>query len=366
MKNILELCLSPDLGGLELYMMRASHFLDAKTNVISVINESGKLQQYYKDTQYKYEMLRKNSIFSSFITAKKLAKIIDKYAINVVHLHWTKDLPIAVLAKLFSKQKPKLVQTRNMTMTRFKDDFYHRFLYKNMDLMLPVTYQVQEQLKKFIPESIRPKIEVLYMGAEEPELIDDAQKQVLRKEYKLDDSFTVGIVGRIEKEKGQYLVINAIKKLVEEGINAKALIVGHAMSEEYLNALKADIKKNNIENNILFTGFTREAQKLMQLCDCLVLATDRETFGLVLVEAMACGITVIGSDSGGPLEIIDDEKTGLLFKTKDGFDLYENIKLLAENAEFNKSLSIRGKEKADEKFQSTKQFIKLEAILEQM
>jgi glycosyltransferase involved in cell wall biosynthesis len=366
LKNILELCLSPDLGGLELYMMRASHFLDAKTNVISVINESGKLEQYYKDTQYKYEMLTRSSLFFSFITAKKLAKIIDAQKIEIVHLHWTKDLPIAVLAKLFSKQKPKLVQTRNMTMTRFKDDFYHRFLYKNIDLMLPVTYQVQEQLKKFIPERIRPKIEVLYMGAEEPELINDAQKQILRKEYKLDDSFIVGIVGRIEEEKGQYLVIDAVKQLVQKDINVQALIVGHAMSEEYLNALKADIKNNNIENNILFTGFTREAQKLMQLCDCLVLATERETFGLVLVEAMACGITVIGSDSGGPLEIIDDGKTGLLFKTKDSFDLYENIKLLVENVEFNKSLSIKGKEKADEKFHSTKQFIKLESLLEQM
>ena len=363
MKNILELCLSPDLGGLELYMMRASHFLDAKTNVISVINESGKLQQYYKDTQYKYEMLARSSVFFSFVTAKKLAKIIDEHAIDIVHLHWTKDLPVAVLAKLFSKQKPKLVQTRNMTMTRFKDDFYHRFLYKNMDLMLPVTYQVQEQLKKFIPESIRPKIEVLYMGAEEPELIDDAQKQILRKEYKLDDSFTVGIVGRIEEEKGQYLVINAIKKLVEEGINAKALIVGHAMSEGYLNALKADIKKNNIENNILFTGFTREAQKLMQLCDCLVLATDRETFGLVLVEAMACGIAVIGSDSGGPLEIIDDGKTGLLFKTKDYNSLACGIEKLIQNSSLRERIAKAGQEKCEIMFSDKKQFEKLEKIL---
>jgi L-malate glycosyltransferase len=114
--NILELCLSPDLGGLELYMVRASHFLHDKTNVISVINESGKLEQYYKDTEFRYEKIKRSSTLLSFLTTKKLAKIIDDNSIDVVHLHWTKDIPVAVLAKLLSKQKPKLVQTRNMTM----------------------------------------------------------------------------------------------------------------------------------------------------------------------------------------------------------------------------------------------------------
>jgi glycosyltransferase involved in cell wall biosynthesis len=362
-KNILGLCLSPDLGGLELYMVRASHFLDDKTKVISVINEAGKLEQYYKDTAFKYEKIKRYSTLLSFFTAKKLAQIIDENQIEVVHLHWTKDIPVAVLAKLFSKQKPKLVQTRNMTMTRFKDDFYHRFLYKHMDLILPVTHQVKEQLERFIPVDIRPKVEVLYMGAETPEFIDDAQKQKLRTEYGLGDIFTVGIVGRIEEGKGQYLVIDAVKKLLHEGINVQALIVGHAMSEEYLQSLNEGVKKENLEEKIIFSGFTREAQKLMQLFDCLVLATDRETFGLVLIEAMACGICVIGTDNAGPLEIIDNKESGLLFKKRDSDDLAEKIKLLVNDEELKERLGTVAKEKALRVFDSTKQFEKLFTIL---
>ncbi|MBU1993937.1 glycosyltransferase family 4 protein [bacterium] len=362
-KNILELCLSPDLGGLELYMVRASHFLDDKTKVISVISEAGKLEQYYKNTPFKYEKIQRHSTLLSFVSAKKLAKIIDENAIDVVHLHWTKDIPVAVLAKLFSKRKPKLVQTRNMTMTRFKDDFYHRFLYKNMDLMLPVTYQVKEQLEKFIPADIRPKVEVLYMGAETPEFIEDAQKQKLRAQYGLSDVFTVGIVGRIEDGKGQYLVIEAVKKLLGEGVNVQALIVGHAMNDEYLQSLKEGVKQENLEQKIIFTGFTREAQKLMQLCDTLVLATDRETFGLVLIEAMACGICVIGTNNAGPLEIIDDHQTGLLFNKRDSDDLAEKIKLLAEDETLRNALARSGKMKANEVFESKKQFEKLYKIL---
>ena len=362
MKNILELCLSPDVGGLELYMVRAAHFLHDKTNVLSVINEAGKLEQYYKNTPYKYEKIKKSPTISSFITARKLARIIDKHKIDVVHLHWTKDIAVAVLAKKLSTCKPKLVQTRNMTMTRFKDDFYHRWLYKNMDMMLAVTHQVKEQIERFVPRDIRPKVEVLYMGADFPQILSESEKQELRNKYALNDIFTVGIVGRIEEEKGQYIVIDAVKKLLVKEIDIQALIVGHAMKDKYLAELKESTRKDKLEEKIIFTGFTKEAQKLMQICDCLILATERETFGLVLIEAMASGVAVIGSDSGGPLEIIDDEKTGLLFKTNDAQDLSEKIELIMDD-DLRKELAIAGKARAFEMFESQKQFEKLYKLL---
>lgn len=362
-KNILELCLSPDLGGLELYMVRASHYLHEKTNVISVINEEGKLEQYYQESSYKYKIMKRYSLFCSFLGARKLARIIDDNKIEVLHLHWTKDILVAVLAKLFSQFKPKLVQTRNMTMTRFKDDFYHRFLYKNIDMMLPVTYEVKEQLEKFIPTDIRPKVEVLYMGADSPEMISEDEKLKLRTRYNLSDAFTVGIVGRIEEGKGQYLVIDAVKKLLGEGVDVQALIVGHAMKESYLQELKISIEKEHLQERIIFSGFTREAQKLMQLFDTLVLATDKETFGLVLIEAMACGICVIGTNNAGPLEIIDDKKTGLLFEKNSSGDLADKMKFLIENEEIKKQFAHEGKQKADTMFESKKQFDKLYHLL---
>ena len=122
-KSLLELCLSPDLGGLELYMMRASKALDDDFDVVSVINPKGKLEQYYKETSYHYELVEKGSNLLMLGAARKLAKIIDENRIDVVHLHWTKDIPIAVLAKKLSKSDPQLVQTRNMNMTRFKTTF---------------------------------------------------------------------------------------------------------------------------------------------------------------------------------------------------------------------------------------------------
>lgn len=364
-KNILELCLSPDLGGLELYMARASDYLNNESNVLSVINKNGKLDKYYKDTNIKYEKINRHITILSFLTAKSLSKIIDENNIDVIHLHWTRDIPVAVFAKLFSKKKPKLVQTRNMTMTRFKNDFYHKFLYKNIDLMLPVTHQVKNQINKFIPSDVRPKVETLYMGAQTPNIITKKEKEDLRNLYKLGKSFTVGIIGRIEEGKGQYLVIDAIKKLYNANIDAKALIVGHAMEETYLKSLKNNLK-SELSDKVVFTGFTTKVQELMQVCDVVVLATNKETFGLVLIEAMKSGVTVVASDSGGPLEIINNKENGLLFKTKNSLDLYEKLKFLYENKEKLKEFAIKGQEKANRMFDDKKQFEKLKNILEEL
>ncbi|HEX5670977.1 MAG TPA: glycosyltransferase family 4 protein [Sulfuricurvum sp.] len=362
-KKICELCLSPDLGGLELYMMRASRYLG--DTYISVINEKGKLRSYYDGTTYRYFTLKRRNVFFAWLTARSLARIIDDEAIDVVHVHWTKDLPTAVIAKLLSKRKPKVVQTRHMTMTRFKDDLYHRFLYRNIDLMLAVTHQVQTQIEKFIPTTICPKVETLYIGAEQPVIISEEEKKDRREQLGLGDSFTVGIVGRIEPQKGQWVVIDAIERLIKQGIDARALIVGHAMSDEYLITLQKDIVMRGLKDRIIFTGFTSEAQAMMQLCDVVVLATENETFGLVLIEAMMCGICVVGSDSGGPLEIINDGKNGLLFKTFDAVDLADKLVLLHNN-ELRTNYAVKGKEKALQVFESRKQFEQLHIVLEQL
>jgi L-malate glycosyltransferase len=357
--KICELCLSPDLGGLELYMMRGAHYFGDEC--ISVINEKGKVKSYYEGTSNRYYTLKRRNILLSWLNARKLARIMDDELIDVLHLHWTKDLPLAIMAKLLSKRHPKVVQSRHMTMTRFKDDFYHRFIYKNLDMILAVTKQVKSQIEKFIPSDIRPKTEVLYIGAEQAIVISSDERKERRQQMGLDNAFTVGIVGRIEEPKGQHIVLEAVKMLKQNGMDAKALIVGHAMDEVYLRKLQ-----NDYADTAVFTGFTDEAQTLMQLCDVMVLATENETFGLVLIEAMMCGVCVVASDSGGPLEIIDDGINGLLFKTFESDDLADNLSRLYNDETLRKLFADAGKQKALKTFENKMQFSVLKNILESL
>ncbi len=327
----MQFCLSPNLGGLELYFYRLSKYLNSKTKVTMIVNKKSDIIDRLTSSNIEYYDFERKSTLGVLFKAKKIAKIIDNNKIDIIHIHWTKDIPLAVLSRLLSKRKPKLVQTRHMAMTRFKNDFYHKFLYKNIDTIIAVTDEVKDQISKYITNEFRPKTIRSYIGAEKINKIDLEKHSELSKKYIIENNFTIGIFGRIEKEKGQYLLIEAIEKLRANKLNIKVLIVGHAMSEEYLNELKEYIKKFELQDKIVFTGFTNEVQNIMQICDLVVLATNKETFGLVLIEAMQAGIAVLASNKGGPTEIIDDKVDGLLFKSMDIEDLTAKINYLYNN-----------------------------------
>jgi glycosyltransferase involved in cell wall biosynthesis len=353
-KNILEFCLSPDLGGLELFMVNCYEHFKTKGETYVMVAPEKKLAGYLDDATF----LKRNKFFPIF-PALKLAKFIDKHEIDFVHFHWTRDIATVVLAKVLSKRKPQIMQTRNMTMTRFKSDFYHKWLYKNITTMHAVTYQVKEQLEKFIPEDIRPNVEMVYMGTKELN-IEQSRVEELRAEYQLEKSFVVGIVGRIEELKGQYIVIEAMEKLKE--LDIKLLIVGHTMDEAYLSGLKEKVVSLGIEDKVIFTGFTKEVDTFMQLFDINVLATPKETFGLVVIEAMMNKVCMIATNNGGPLEIIENGKDGLLFD-RSSEDLAAKIKWLYKDRAYKERMAEAGYKTAKEKFDAEVQLEKLYEVI---
>ena len=350
-KNIVEFCLSPDLGGLELCVVDYFNYLSTQYDCKIIVAKNKKLDHYLNDNPNKFT-LKRNKLFP-IIPALKLAKFIDTNDIDIVHFHWTRDIATVVIAKVISKKKPKIIQSRHMTMTRFKDDFYHKWLYKNISIIHAVTYQVQEQLKRYIPQDIRPDIKMVYLGVDKPNT-DNQKVLSLKAQYNLTNQFVVGIVGRIEHGKGQYILIDAIKKL--KSLNMKALIVGHTMDSKYLESLKEDIKLYNIQDHIIFTGFTKDVNEHLNLCDVTVLATPKETFGLVVIESMVNLIPVIVTNNGGPLEIVEDNIDGLYFdRTVD--DLVSKIQMIYEDTTLKDKLKSNCYKKVTQKFSKSKQMM---------
>jgi len=356
-KTILEFCLSPDLGGLELFMVNCYRDFSQKTETFIMVEEGKKLDKYLNHEQ-KYH-LKRNKLLP-FIPAKKLAEFIDEKGVDVIHFHWTRDITTVVLAKIMSKRKPKIIQTRNMTMTRFKDDFYHRWLYKNVDMIHAVTHQVKEQIERFVPDDVRPVVEVVYMGTQERE-VDLKRVEELKEQYNLQESFVVGIVGRIEEGKGQYLVIEALALLRE--LNIKVVVVGHTMDSSYLLELKERVKQLGLEQRVIFTGFTKEVDEHMKLFDVNVLATKKETFGLVVIEAMVNKVCMVATNEGGPLEIIEDGVDGVLFE-RNAKDLAEKLQILYHDLKNKEKIAQNGYEKVKQNFNEEVQNQKLFAFIE--
>lgn len=362
--NILQLCLSPGLGGLELYVYRSALALESDNKVFAVINENGKLRDYFDSSSISHAFLRCRFKKLPLLAAKKLAAYIDDNAIDVIHMHWGNDLPLAALAKYFSQRKPALIYTRQMQLTRSKNDIYHNFLYQQMDVMLTITQALADIAKQKLSPRDCLKVRPLYYGVKAPDKwLNTDEKKVYRAEWQVPEkAFLVGIFGRLEHNKGQYLLIEALAKAKQNGLPLFGLIVGHEMDSGYRQQLVKLCEEKGINERIVFQDFVENPQALMQACDCLALATHEETFGLVLVEAMRAGVAVIGSDRGGVPEIIDHEKTGLLFESGDADSLYEQLQALYQKPEYKESLARAGKEKADTVFEEVRHYVEVRNI----
>jgi glycosyltransferase involved in cell wall biosynthesis len=363
--NILTLCLSPDLGGLELYAYRSAMELNEKSDLVFIAHPHGKLEQKLAESPIKTHYLSSAFYRLPIISAFRLSRLIDNHNIDLVHMHWGKDLALAALAKKLAHRKPALVYTRQMDVTRSKKDLYHQFLYKEVDRLITITHLLADKYSGFLGDTFSNRITPLYYGVNPPSRIL-TKEHISKKRGELglsDNDFIAGCFGRLEQGKGQYLLIEAIKQAADAGKTIKALIVGHEMNYGYRNELKQLATELGVSENIVFHDFVPDPQSLMQICDCMVLTTHEETFGLVLPEAMRAGIAVIGSNAGGVPEIIDHDETGLLFESKNSTDLNQQLLKLRSDADLTHRLAMNGKKKSDKLFNNELHFEKLFSIM---
>lgn len=353
--KILEVCMSRGFGGLELYVLKVAKFLTDNNYDCHVVA---------REKSFMFEKLQETGILSKtfssvfhhlpFISAFKLARYINSNKIDVLHVHWGKDLLFVVLAKVFSRRKVKLIYTRHMALTRMKDDFYHRFIYRHIDVYHVITKELYSDAITYLPIE-KQKIQLLYHGV--PDIENTGNCKSYFEESNLDENvFRLVIFGRIEKGKGQHLVLEAVKRLRDNGLNIQLVIIGHIMDREYFQTLQDTIKEGSLEKSVLYLGFHNNPTSIMGCFNAVILATKCETFGLVLPEAMRAGVAVIGSNSGGVPEIITHEKTGLLFETENVDDLALQLTKIINDKEFCEKLAKAGKKEADERFSEEKHF----------
>jgi glycosyltransferase involved in cell wall biosynthesis len=138
----------------------------------------------------------------------------------------------------------------------------------------------------------------------------------------------VGIVGQLQEWKGHKVFIRAFRQVLLARPEAWACVVGGppAGGERYERELRDLARELGVADQMVFTGFVADVPSALQLLDVVVHASvEPEPFGRVIAEAMAMRRPVIASDEGGPREIIEHERTGLLFPRGDDRALAEDI-----------------------------------------
>jgi glycosyltransferase involved in cell wall biosynthesis len=142
------------------------------------------------------------------------------------------------------------------------------------------------------------------------------------------DGYKLVFVGRLIECKGISFLIEGFKMVLNSGIKAKLYLVGSGEEE---NRLKEIVCCQELEEEVVFLGYSDNPLAIIKMMDLLVLPSKEEGFGRVLLEAMDAGIAVIGTKVGGIPEIIDNEVNGLLVPYGDVLALKEAILRILNN-----------------------------------
>jgi glycosyltransferase involved in cell wall biosynthesis len=142
--------------------------------------------------------------------------------------------------------------------------------------------------------------------------------------------FYVGTVGRLEEQKGQSYLVDAMARLRREGMEASLLLIGSGREEENL---RAQVSREGMTDDVLFLGTRRDLPDLYRAMDVFALPSLWEGLPLALLSAMASGLPVVVTPVGGVPEVVRDGENGFLVPPGDSRALAAALRRVREDEE---------------------------------
>ena len=193
-----------------------------------------------------------------------------------------------------------------------------------------------------------------------------SQLQEYRQSLGLKDTdFVIGSVGRVFDEYKRFSdLIRALKILHDQGfVQAKLLIIGGGPDEQVLANLAAEF---GLTKSVIFAGYQAEARHYYPLMDIFALASIREAFGLVLVEAMLAQVPVIATSVGGMPYVLGQGKAGILVPPNSPHDFAKAIFSLYQNPLQRQKIAEAGRMRAELEFSAERYCNEIDALYESL
>ena len=273
---------------------------------------------------------------------KALKNLLEKENIDIIHGHYL--FPAGAAAVEVGKENN--IKTY---VTAHGSDMFE--LYKSQPLMRPTIKSVLKDADGVFAVSNALKHEIIVTGvvgianktkiswnSVDVDKFSLKENDSFKREYKLEGKPVVLFVGNLIKRKNVDSLLEA-KKIANS--DYYLVIVGDG---PLFKKLRKKVDDENIRD-VIFTGSRDDVEDIIPSCDILILPSFSESFGLVLIEALACGKAVIGSDVGGISEIITDD-VGLLVNPNKISSIANAIDNLVNDNDLRLILSMNARNRA--------------------
>jgi glycosyltransferase involved in cell wall biosynthesis len=169
----------------------------------------------------------------------------------------------------------------------------------------------------------------------------------------------VGVVGQITPWKGQLEAIEALAALRRRGVAARLLVVGAPTfvddatrydNRRYLDRLRQTIADLGVSDGIDMLGQREDVPKILRALDVLVAPSREEPLGRVVLEGMAMELAVVATDAGGPRELIESGRQGVLVPPKNPMALATAVEDLSRDTNLRRSMGKAARARVLERF----------------
>jgi len=173
--------------------------------------------------------------------------------------------------------------------------------------------------------------------------LETKRKDEIRSTYRIKkQEYIVGFVGRICQEKGILQFLEITKNICLKLPLVKIIIVGEG---PLLNYAKSYVKQNKLKDRYLFTGFVKDVRPAIGIFDVLLSATTYESLSMVLMQAMSMKIPVVTRDIWDNHYLIDNKKTGLLFRDEDNLEISNMVINLLKDIKIRNKITSEARRK---------------------
>lgn len=300
-------------------------------------------------------------------SAHELARFVRKHEIEVVHAHMARDYSLAAYAA-HRNRATKFVVTRHVL---FPLNRLHRQTLGRAHRVIAVSHAVARELRR---ERITSddRIVVVHNGIDVERFARvlvgfdraNGRAEFLSSKHLPADCLLVGSIGELRTLKRHDDFIRAAATIAPKFPTARFVLAGVDTSNaaEVRKQLERLVSELHLTDRFQFLGWLDDAEKLLAAMDVFVSASETESFGLAIAEAMAAGSAVVATATEGAQEVLEDQRTGLLVPIGDVQRLAEAIETLLANEEQRKEISRRAREAVAAKFGLERMVHEIEAI----
>lgn len=313
----------PTVGGSGVIATELGKLLAEKGHEIHFISTSlpFRLNKMYHNVYYHQVEVNSYSVFQyppyDLALASKMAEVIKREKLDIMHVHYAIPHAVcAILAKQMADTDVKIVTTlhgTDITVLGYDPSLTNLIKYgiEQSDIVTAVSHSlVQETMDVISPDK---DIQTVYNFIDERDY-HKTDSDHLREEYGISQNEKVMIhVSNFRSVKRVTDVVRTFY-LSSKKLPVKLLLVGDGPEMTVVFKLVQDL---GIENQVLFLGKQDNLAELYSISDVILLLSEKESFGLVLLEAMACEVPAIGTNIGGIPEVIIDGETGYLCEVGD-------------------------------------------------